>query len=58
MASKLPQGRGCDGSIEDALRKLSDEQLMGEFDDIYRDMPVTDDTACGWGFLRGPKTQK
>lgn len=58
MASKLPQGRGCDGSIEDALRKMSDEQLMGEFDDIYQSMPVTDDTSCGWGFLRGPKTQK
>lgn len=57
MASKL-EGRGHDGSIEDALRKISDEQLMGEFDDVYRSMPVTDDTSCGWGFLRGPNTQK
>lgn len=55
MASKMPKSRI---TIEDALRKLSDDQLAGEFDDIFKLMPVTDDTSCGAGFLSGISFQK
>lgn len=58
MASKLPNGRVEARSIEDALGKLSDEKLLGDFDDIFKLMPVTDTTACGIGFLRGPVLQR
>jgi hypothetical protein len=44
-------------TIEDALRKISDEKLMGDFDDIYKLMPVTGDTSCGISFLKGPRFQ-
>lgn len=55
MASKLPNEAR---SIEDALSKLSDEKLTGDFDDIFKLMPVTDETSCGVGFLRGPTLQR
>ena len=59
MASELPNTIVKARSIEDALFKLSDENLMGEFDDIFKLMPVTDDTSCGVGrFFRGPTLQK
>ena len=45
-------------SIEDALGQLSNDKLMGDFDDIYKLMPVTQDTSCGISFLRGPILQK
>lgn len=56
MASKLPTGKAR--TIEDALSKLSDEELLGDFDDIFKLMPVTGDTSCGVGFFRGPVLQK
>lgn len=59
MASKLSKVNGCKArSIEDALSKLSDEKLLGDFDDIFELMPVTGDTSCGFGTLRGPALQK
>lgn len=58
MAAKLPATESQARSIEDALRNLSDEKLMGEFDDIFELMPVTNDTSCGFSFLRGPNLQK
>ncbi|KAG5683743.1 hypothetical protein PVAND_013008 [Polypedilum vanderplanki] len=45
-------------TIEDALSQLSDDKLMGDFDDIFKLMPVTDGTSCGISFLRGPTMQK
>lgn len=58
MASKLPTSRQKSRSIEDVLSKLSDEKLMGDFDDILELVPVVDDTSCGFGFLRGSTLQK
>lgn len=58
MASKLPVNVSKARSIEDALSKLSDEKLLGEFDGIFKLMPVTDDTSCGFGNFRGPILQK
>ena len=45
-------------TIEDTLSQISNEKLMGNFDDIYQLMPLTDDTSCGISFLRGPMLQK
>lgn len=45
-------------TIEEVLAKCSDEQLMGDFDDIYKTMPITKETTCGFSFLRGPMLQK
>lgn len=59
MASKLPPSRYKARTMEDALSELSDEKLTGDFDDIFKLMPVTDNTSCGGlGFLRGPTLQK
>lgn len=58
MASKLPTAGINELSIENALRKLSDETLTGEFDEIYKLIPVTDETSCGIGFFRGRALQK
>lgn len=45
-------------TIEDALSRLSDEKLTGDFDEIFKLMPVTEDTSCGGGWLSGPLLQK
>lgn len=45
-------------TIEDSLSQLSNEKLMGNFDEIYQMMPLTADTSCGISFLRGPILQK
>jgi hypothetical protein len=45
-------------TIEDSLSQLTNEKLMGNFDDIYKMMPLTADTSCGISFLRGPILQK
>lgn len=58
MVLKVPFDRGNSQSIEDALSKLSDEKLMGDFNEIYKMMPVTRDTSCGAGIFYGPTLQK
>lgn len=59
MSSKLPAVDVKANLIEDALSKLSDEKLMGEFDEIFKLMPVTEVTECGVGrIFRGPTLQK
>lgn len=58
MASKLPTNQPKARTIEDALSTLSDEKLMGDFDDIFKLMPVTDGTACGGRILNGPTLQR
>jgi hypothetical protein len=58
MASKMPASRTNPRTIESVLSKLSDEKLNGDFDDIFKLMPVTEETTCGMGFVRGPTLQK
>lgn len=55
MAPKLPSDAR---TIESVLSKLSDEKLNGDFDDIFKLMPVTDETSCGIGVVSGPTLQK
>jgi hypothetical protein len=57
MASKMPS-RAKARTIEDALSRLSDEKLTGDFNEVYELMPVTADTSCGGGWLSGPLLQK
>lgn len=58
MVLKLPFNRGNAQSIEETLSKLSDEKLLGDFDEIFKIVPVTNDTSCGIGICRGPTLQK
>lgn len=58
MVLKPTFARGNSQSIEDALSKLSDEKLLGDFDEIFKMMPVTADTSCGVGYFRGATLQK
>ncbi|XP_008556460.1 solute carrier organic anion transporter family member 74D-like [Microplitis demolitor] len=39
------------------LKTASPTSLRG-IDDIFRDLPLTDDTSCGIGLFRGPNLQK
>jgi hypothetical protein len=45
-------------SIEEVLSKLSDEKLCGNFDEIFRLVPVVKETSCGISFISGPFLQK
>jgi len=54
MAGKMPTA----ATIEEVLTQLSDEKLLGRFDDIYKLVPVTEATSCGFGICRGAMLQK
>lgn len=58
MVLKTRFDRRSSQSIEDALGKLSDEKLLGDFNEIYKMMPVTADTSCGVGYFHGATLQK
>lgn len=59
MTSKLQTFRNKTRlTIEDALSKLSDEKLTGNFDDVFLSMPVTSETSCGFGLFRSPHLQR
>jgi hypothetical protein len=54
----MTPNRSKSRTIEEVLSKLSDDKLMGDFDEIFKIMPVTEETSCGIGFFRGPTLQK
>lgn len=37
---------------------FTDKMLEEDFDELYRKYPLTDDTTCGLGFVRGRFLQK
>lgn len=37
---------------------FTDKLLEEDFEEIYKNYPLTDDTTCGFGFFRGPILQK
>jgi hypothetical protein len=52
MSEKLPNDDGPKKSPE--LEKM----LVEDFDELFKNMPITDDTRCGIGFLNGRFLQK
>lgn len=45
-------------SIEEVLSALTNSQLNGDFEEIFKQIPVTNDTKCGILFFKGPFLQK
>lgn len=37
---------------------FTDKMLEEDFDDIYKNYPLTEDTTCGFGFIKGKFLQK
>lgn len=35
-----------------------EKMLPDEFDTLYKTMPLTEETTCGWSFMRGGLWQK
>lgn len=52
MAEKLPVENGKSKS-EIAPLIFTEKLLEAEFDDVFRQYPLTEDTKCGFGFIQG-----
>lgn len=50
MAEKLPKEKE---SLEQDPLIFTEKMLEADFDEVYRNYPLNDDTTCGFGFLRG-----
>lgn len=44
-------------SVEEFIATLSDDELNGDFEEIYKRAPQTEDTMCGMGAFRGRRLQ-
>ena len=33
--------------------EITDKMLEDNFEEVYKNYPINDDTTCGFGFLRG-----
>lgn len=54
MAERLPENDGKEISpAEQSPLILTDKMLEADFDVIFREYPLSDDTTCGMGFIRG-----
>lgn len=53
-------GKYSDKTLDPLLKpfEFTDKMLEDDFDEVYRDYPLNDDTTCGYGFLRGKILQK
>lgn len=51
MSEKLPEKDGKE--TEESPLVFTEKMLEGDFDDVFRQYPLTEDTQCGFGFLQG-----
>lgn len=51
MAEKLPQVNGKPD--EKSPLMFTEKLLEADFDEVYRQYPLSEDTTCGIGFVRG-----
>ena len=69
MSEKIPKVVDDDEKEEEKKkflapqRKISpmeftEKMLEADFEEVYRNYPLTEDTTCGLGFLRGRLLQK
>lgn len=53
MAEKLPK-ENEKAQIEEASPLIFTEKMLeADFDEVYRQYPLNEDTSCGFGFIRG-----
>jgi hypothetical protein len=57
MAEKLPNENGKTKSPEQSPLIFTEKMLEQDFDDVYRNYPLSDDTTCGFGIFRGKYMQ-
>ena len=53
MAEKLPKKDTETRISEQDPLIFTEKMLEADFDEVYRNYPLTDDTTCGIGFIRG-----
>lgn len=53
MAEKLPTEPSKLNKDEYSPLVFTEKLLESEFDEVFRQYPLTDSTTCGFGFLRG-----
>lgn len=53
MAEKLPDENEKGKSQEESPLIFTEKMLEADFDDVFRQYPLNDDTKCGYGFIRG-----
>lgn len=53
MADNLPEENGKAKSPEEKPLIFTEKMLDGDFDEIYRQYPLEDDSKCGYGFIQG-----
>lgn len=68
MASKLPHLNGDEKHKKQEAEQplienkypvvFTDKMLEQDFDEIYKNYPLTEDTTCGIGFIKGRLLQK
>jgi len=44
--------------LDTYISGLTDEQLNGEFDEVYKHAPLPKDAHCGFGSIRGKLLQR
>lgn len=45
-------------TLDGFISTLPDDILNGDFEEIYKRAPITEDTTCGYGAFRGRILQK
>lgn len=53
MAEKLPNENEKAKNPEESPLIFTEKMLEADFDEVYRQYPLNDDTSCGFGFVRG-----
>lgn len=53
-------GKNQEKTLDPLLKpfEFTDKILEDDFEEVYRNYPLNDDTSCGIGFLRGTWLQK
>ena len=53
MPEKLSEENGNAKVSETSPLVFTEKMLEADFDDVYRQYPLNDDTKCGYGLIRG-----
>lgn len=51
MAEKLPQENGKPKEVDPLI--FTEKLLESDFDEVYKQYPLSEDTRCGIGLFRG-----
>lgn len=53
MEEKLDNDKNEKKSVEQDPLLFTEKMLESDFDEVYRNYPLNEDTQCGIGFVRG-----